>query len=354
MANNKKKNNKKAKAKMNKGNSGGGSNKPKTAQVKKAPQGVRFTPQRAPPRSSGLKPHPLTSTVCSVTNPFCTHARGAKQLGPGGQPSVPWHARQMMTITTSAGGAATFVALPATSAVGYLNTNVAPGAAGTAGVIATTNLSTYLHSALFVGAASGSQVFNLARIVSWGIVFRVTCSMTDAAGFVLMNEVKCSDTAASGTVVTLATGSVEGTATRVEPIAAGREFTWISRCNPPECERYRVGGAATGGPYVDFGFTGLTLEIQGGPASKATITADLFFNFEALPTAENAVVSRLVTPPRPHNPAVAQAAQKVQSRISGFVSGGIDVVESSVAQAASQALHAVEDVFGSGLAMLGL
>ena len=325
------------------------------ATVRSAPKGVPFVAQRvsravrAPGKSPAMAAH--HRMVCSVSNPFCNHARGAKQMGVGSVPSIPWQFRQLVQINTDADGAATFVVL-ANPYLGYANSPKPPSLAFAAanGKAQIGDFSPWLGaSGLFGGT---SKVFSTARIVSLGVIFRVNCAMTNAKGQLILNEVRPANSGVSpATVIQTFTGSFDGSATRVEPIASGNEVCWISRCSPPLCETYQTPADLF---YQDGGYSSLVLEIVAGPASQAALTAEIYVNIEACPLPENAVTSRLATPAATPNKIAMVAQQKVQNAVGGFISGGVEAAEARVAQLASSALSEFGSFVGSGLAMLGL
>lgn len=300
----------------------------------KSIRGVQLAkPQRGV--GSGRRHHPLHNVLCSQTNPFCSHARGAKQLSTGSVASIPWQFRQMISIVTGASGQATFIFAPGLIN-GTYNAAVAPSLSGASGSgsIKLVDLSAFSDSTVLSG---GTSIFGTGRIVSAGVLFRTNCSMTSAQGQTIMNEHRFPTVPAATQIVQLTTGSLMGGSTRIEPIVAGSEWGFISRCTAPLCEAYDEPSQLTSS-YVDLGWSSLVMEVVGGPNSTAVISAEVFINLELTPLPASSTASRLVTPPMPSNPVVKAAQMKVQAATAGFLSGGIDAIEAKVSALADSAL----------------
>lgn len=310
-------------------------------------QGVQFTPQKKKgntPARRGAH-HPLMRHVCAITDPFCTAARGMKQYGGGTTKSLGWQLRQIQAVTTGSAGQATVVIL-ANPYFGHTTTALTPSLSFTTpGQLKVADLSSFSDaSALF------PTPFGQARIVSFGVVFRVTASMSDASGYIIMNDVRALSQPTAGTaIMTLVTGSINGTTARTESNSSGKETSWISKESPPESQRYRTVQTTY---YEDYGFNSLIIEVVGGPASKTIGTYEVYMNLEVVPQVENATVSRLATDAHPPMPVVTKAQQIVQKRVSGFIQGGVEAVENKVAAFATDALSEAASFLGEGAALM--
>lgn len=312
--------------------------KKKKAGVPKArKQGPKPAPKLAVARAP--KPHPAVKmahvhAACSITDPFCSHARAAKRPDGLGATSIGAHVHYITTISTDAAGKAFYTLVPGIGRYGV--------ASGTLAASTWTLQAgwTSLGGSGFVDANAAE-----VRIVSMGAILRSICSATDSKGivdtFVVPNPV------VSGT---FSEGSANYPEFKRNSLRSTREIAWIAKPAGAHAHSFRPYAEATT-TMSDFDWTSLGIEVLSGPASTPVLDLEIFVNVEFTLKNSSLGASGLasaVTKPRPANPVALKAQNAIHSKMESFVEGGISTVEKKVASFASSALSAVED-FGLGM-----
>jgi hypothetical protein len=306
-------------------------------------------PRSGPGKVIGI-PQPGTSSVvaakktarmgahratCSITDPFCTHARGA-QRPDGGPPSIPFQLRQLITLN----GAGT---------TGTAKITVAAGNGKFTHLAYTTNAGNWDTAAALTAAAQTFVTTNAreVRTVSFGCVVRSAMSATSAKGSVIM-------TVNSRPVVsatTLPKGNMSGSDVIVMPLAAGSEYTWRSKPQPMSGHAFRDVATITS-TMTDFDWTSLDIEVVGGDTTDTIpmLTIEYVMNVEiVLSTGDTVGLNQLQRPPAPPHRAALAAADVIHASAPSFIQGGITKATSMLEGFASKAM---DTIMSEGMALL--
>jgi len=304
---------------------GGGTTMPTSRQVSAVPRGI--------PRKQGH----LMAT-CSITDPFCVHARGA-QRPDGGPPTIPYQLRTVVTIgadSTTGCARETYIPNP------LFPTNFATLAATT-----WTNTSTWRDPG---GTAFISGNAKEIRITSYGVIVRSSMTATTAKGLVILST----DPAplVSGTYTK---GSMQATESIVTTLAAGFEHTWVSKPMGPSAHLFRPIADFTN-TMVNFDWTSCVVEVNGSDLTSGIplLTVEIVMNVEFTVASGNTAtaISQLQkTPPVPNRTAIAAAEHGTSQRPS-FIKGGIDAASAYLEKSARSSLDSLLSEGMSALALL--
>ncbi len=282
----------------------------------------------------------MTVASCSILDPFCPAARAAKRPDGLGAGTIAFQVRGSLTVTTDASGYALLMVVPGYGRFGYSSGTYA------AGWTLPATWSTLGGSAFINTNASA------IRIVSMGAIFRSVASMTNCQG--LLHRFVLQSPTVSQTFTLLNQNNTEDS---IEPMTSGTTSSWVAKPLGADAHRFFDYASVTN-TMSDFNWTSCGFEIVGGPASTAVAYVEVVVNVEFQLNSAGITTTGLpgtVAGSKPANRTALAAQQTVQSKISSFISGGVESVEKVVWNAASTA---VEDIFGSaatfGLELLGL
>jgi hypothetical protein len=287
------------------------SSKKKTAKNK--PKSKAQAPQRsAPPAPSKSKakqiPMHKVNAVCSNTDPFCTHASGAKMLSmmSSSVRTLPYSYRSMATYSTNASGDLVVLVYPTYNNLPGLPFTYSGG--------------TWVIPANFVQytmpLASG------VRIVSAGFVVRCISAPLYRSGSVAIRG--------------WGNGNMDQFFTAFDPM----NFNATSILNIPlsECKETAVvlardnflpfehffstgvGGGTTGtGIQSPEGMLPVSIMVSGGPASTGVVSVEYFINWE-LCFNQTHSLALVATPPPMPDPAISDAVAVVRDTVGSTAS----------------------------------
>lgn len=290
----------------------------------------------AVPRSLPRKSGHLMAT-CSITDPFCVHARGS-QRPDGGPPTIPYQFRSVLQITANGGSGAaryTFVPNPlfqfnnAVQAAAWTNTAAWQDAGGAAFI-----------------SANAKEI----RLTSFGVVIRSSMTATTAKGLVIMST----DPAPLVSGV-YAIGSMQATESVVTTLAAGFEHSWVSKPMGASAHLFRPIADFTT-TMSNFDWTSLIVEVMGSDTTVSIpfLTAEVVLNVEftvASGATSTAIAQLQKTPPVPNRVAIAAAEHGTSQRPS-FIQGGIDVATQYLEKSARASLDTLLSEGMSALTLL--
>jgi len=279
-----------------------------------------------------------THMTCSITNPFCAAAKGMCRPDGLSSGTLPYQTRGSFTLSTDATGAALIVMVPGYGIYG-LNAGVLAGGnytlgANWAGLIANTFIST-----------NAKEI----RIVSFGVIFRSTASVTNCQG--LVHTASLNSISVSNLIPQLDQVNPEDA---VMTMTSGQEISWISKPLGSTAHEF-VPSANITNTMNDFNWSTFLIEVAGGPASTVVAYIEYVFNLEIQLNAGGSFTAGLGgIPPimRPSNPVALAAQNKVHSSMGSIITGGVEAVEKKVTSAASKAVSGFMDSvadFGLGL-----
>lgn len=284
-------------------------------------------------KARGLKHVAMTRAVCAITDPFCPAAKNARWPDGSGGNTMTVQLRGHRSPTNNASGnvGIVFVPLPP---YGYADAAEAAGVYTVAGgwVLMQTN------SLL-------AQYATRCRVVSFGVIARCIGSAINSGGLLTLgtvNEVAVTQAFTVGTELF--------NSTRLVPLAMGTEVSWVSQPCGAGAHDFVAQGVNNG---LSADWTNLVCLISGGAASVAAVDFEWYMNCEFCLSSQSALAPVVPPNPPPNRGAIA-GSNTVSNKIGGFIQGGVDVVEKTIANAANAFVAGAIEELASGFALLGL
>lgn len=279
----------------------------------------------------------LARVLCSITDPFCPAAKGARIPDGLGGASMALQLRGNIAFSTSATGAQ-LVCFQAGAPYGWIGATLSTGV--------WTFASTYnLYAQSGILTTYGSRY----RIVSAGVVLRSTVSMTNAQGYVIV-----SDGSPPGPSTSVNAGDIAYPRSQTLSLTQGFQHMWRSTPQGAIARQYQ---SLLGNTNINSGMSALFIEVIGGPASLPVMVAEYFINVE-FQLSPDSGVAQMAPPPTRANPAAMSIASKVHESANNLLAGGVEQMEVAVQSAASKAIMAAEtagsDFLTGALSFLGL
>ena len=275
--------------------------------------------------------------TCSITDPFCVHARGA-QRPDGGPPTIPYQLRAVLSLRADGVTGATRYTFVPNVLFQYTNATLVSPTWTNPGSWANIGGATFI-------SANAKEI----RLTSFGCVVRSSMTATTAKGLVILST----DPAplANGTYTE---GSMQATESVVTTLAAGFEHAWVSKPMGASAHLFRPIAEFTNN-MTNFDWTSLVVEVAGSDLTSAIplLTVELVMNVEFTVASGNTgtAISQLQkTPPVPNRVAIAAAEHGTSQRPS-FIQGGIDVATKYLEQTARSSL---DTLFSEGMSALTL
>jgi hypothetical protein len=289
-----------------------------------------FSKTNKGPTNQGLlgpKANPATQALhkhaCTIVDPFCAAAKGTLYPDKTSGQRLAFQCRGLIVQNTDATGNLCIVLTPTIG-------NAAPGYAFVTSSGGNFTLPAVGSWNTYAGASTAFGYGSNFRIVSWGAIVRNNAPVTSTSGYVVVSEYN--DIAPAAVI---AVGNLYGSRAQVRPLAPGQEVSWVSSPEEPAARLFRAWDTTT--VNVAAYWTSLAVQIVGGSASIGAVSVEYFINVEVLVDSTNAI-SQLLPPAPKHNPAVTSVASDISSGLEGFVEGGVNAVEKTVANLASTAI----------------
>lgn len=278
-------------------------------------QRVARRPSNALSRLRGVQ------AVCSITDPFCSHANGGKLFSDSNQRSfaVPLHKR--FPLATDASGNGSFLFQP-----GYDQIGVYGGIAGTTATYTTANV-----TGLTVAPAS-------YRIVSWGVRITKMSAPLYAAGMLRVRTFATNNGASMGTI-----SLVDYNCDQYADVSLSQanDIVVVGKRTDPSYKLFSVPSntnpttAATA--WISPGWGAVQIAVTGGPASVDVLDMELIVNYElTLPDSDS--LATAATPPKVPNPVVASAADHIYNTTTGIFVHGLVEAASYIEREAAKAI----------------
>lgn len=265
------------------------------------------------------------SMVCSLTDPFCEHARAGKYFDVNGGRSLSYPVRRMITLSTNASGELAVLLLPNYTC----NFNQTPSAL-VAGVATFGNF--------FASAGLLSSTSNY-RLVSWGFrVMHITTPL-NASGYVAIRGFSSQNGASYQTVDCL---TMNADVISTIPLQDAKEVAVIGKKANTTSEFYTAPNTtcvvgALPATYVGCGWDAYTICVQGGPATTGVLTLELFENFEIVIDDADATAQLMTLPPT-SNEMVNRASAIITSSAKSVFEKGIEMASSHIKSLALKSL----------------
>lgn len=249
-------------------------------------------------------PMALVHRVCSITDPFCHHAKGAMYPDASANNVLTEQLRFMWTPTNDAAGN-TFLAFQANPLFPFISGTRTGSTWATSGTYTaipyTSMLATY-------GAT--------ARVVTWGVRVINTASATNSSGYVNMYT---SGEIVPGADVTQSVSQYSRSLTA--PLSHGSQYCFISRPGGAGARTFRALTSYTS-TYSDTDWESVIFTTWGAPASVNSLVFEFIMNVEYTlgnSTHVGQALASLAKQSPPENRTVIQAASKVQSQADTLV-----------------------------------
>lgn len=268
------------------------------------------TTTKQPSQPSSVKvPRQFVSQVCGLTDPFCTHANGAKYPDFSSVKTLPYTRRLRSTLTSDANGYANLLIMPQYASLPYNNNSANVYAGNTV-----TTWANFLPATVIAGVSG-------YRIVSAGFVVRHIVSPLNSAGMVYIRQYGQQDGAY---ISPLDTSTYNATSVCNVPVQEAREIAVILQKTAqmpqtmysPLTDTGLVANTATRG----VGYA--TVAIAGAPASTPILEIEYVINFE-LVFEDGSDLAQVATPPPPANSMITDAAARVSSTLTPIVADGL-------------------------------
>ena len=276
----------------------------KTNTRRKSQPAKRSTKPKPPPpaRKSGPSAA-LVSHLCGLTDPFCTHANGAKYPDDSSARTLAYQYHGRTTINSDANGAASMLFLP--------NYVYQPFVSGT--VVA--GVTTWGAMTTSGGTVSGVEKF---RIVSMGIRLRRISPPLTSSGMVRVRTIAAELGTTFQSMDCASYARSESMDIALQDCSCVSIIFAHSSQMP---QRFYLPADVTPDTgvinWTSPGFLPVTVAIDGAPASTGMLDVEFFVNYE-FTFDEGSAMGLLATPAPPANTLLTAAASKVTSLASNF------------------------------------
>lgn len=275
----------------------------------------------------------LHTAICSITDPFCSHAKAAQY--PDGQTggTIAYQVKSLMVWQTTASG----------NAIAYFSGSLP-------------------YSVLFGSYSAGNFTLNSTfstiggnmvdfttyadkyRIVSWGVVARNILPATTAQGSLVISKISTMPT--PGAVVPA--GTLLGSEVKVLPLCASAEYPVYSR--PLGTSARAFGNLNTNTTDFEIWET-LKFEVIGGVGTSNAVSLEVVYNVEFTLKDVHVGLNQFLTTSKPQNVQAISISSKIANTADTIFTKGLDSASKSIS---SLAMSALDSVMTEGLAFLGL
>jgi len=278
----------------------------------------KHLPNPLPPKV----PQQLVSQVCGLTDPFCSHAGGAKYPDFSSVRTLPYTRRQRMTLTTDAAGYANLVIAPQYNYNPYSTVNVYAGNA----VTSWSNFAAYPT----IAGVSGY------RIVSAGFIVRHVVSPLNSAGMVYIRQY---GTENGSFMAPIDTTTYNCTSEANVPVQEAKEIAVVLQktSQMPQNFYFQTTDTTTVGNVIARGVAFATVAVAGAPFSTPVLEIEFITNYELI-FEDGSDLAQVATPPPPANALITDAAARVSSSLVPIVRGGVEAFGKALVARATTAL----------------
>jgi len=275
----------------------------------------------------------LVERLCSLTDPFCDAARGARLPDETGIPAIGYRWRGVLNLTSDANGVGAVYVLPS-----YPFATAAQAAAAS-------SLTTPATWSTIDNASTLTAVTVKYRVVSFGVLVRPMCAPTSASGMLTITEIPqliVANTFPSGPnnnsrQYRVGLPNFQGAAWIAEPYGLDAR-TWVSQ---------NTNTSAQGS-----NFPGVAISVSGAPASTVMAEVEYFLNMEH--AVAGGALSELAQPPPRDQPQVQTLTARVREELRGMFIGGMEEFGSFVKQRAAAVIAGSGRRIGMRAAQLAL
>lgn len=294
-------------------------------------------PQRKPPtkrpvrtnskrRSVAVVPRPKftrndVSKVCSITDPFCAHANGAKLFSSSTGRTLPHQFHGRISLSTDSNGMSSMLVLPSYNILYGLGTVTSPNAAYTT-----------------ISGAGPTLAATSYRIVSWGLKLRKISAPLYAAGMV---RIRTFGNKNGTDFASIPLSAYNCDTFEDVPLSTASEICVIGRRLDYTYSKFVT--LAASNPtnnvtdWVAPGWGAVQIVVDGGPVTTAVLDVELFFNYE-ITLADSDALMQLSTPPVADHPVATAAANAVYTSSKSIFINGVQQASKFIERTAITAL----------------
>lgn len=269
-------------------------------------------------------PRALVDSICGLSDPFCSHARGAKYPDDSSFRTLPFTRHIRTSIITDSTGIAHWMFCPQFYYDPYTTA-------------ATSSGPTVTSWNNFGGTAPISTVSSY-RIVSCGFVLRNMAPPLTSSGMVRVRSYPIDDLVDFGQVDT---SSYNNNASLDVPLQHLSETAVVLQHTSQMPQATYIVNTDTS-PVTDTvcrGFAPVTVHLTGCPATLDTVDVEIFINYEIMLEDSNAL-QQLATPSPPANSILTGAASTVTSTMQPFFADGLKSLSQAIVARATRAVLA--------------
>ena len=264
---------------------------------------------------------PVTTKVCSITDPFCSAAQNAKIPGTNATRTMTFPCRFRNTMTTNSNGVNAFLILPGFDRIVAVATVISSGV--------------LTFATIDANPATGGFSPSGYRINSMGVRFKNITAPLAASGIVRIRGMS----ALKGTALT----SIDTNTYNFDfhddiPLQDCKDVCVVFRKYGEQSEFFQL--PATTNPTANVAdyvtpFMGPVLISLEGPGSMASLDVQYFINYEL--TFQDGDAMNLVATPPASTPAaglINKASKYIGEKMDPIIQGGVKIVEKTVTQMA--------------------
>lgn len=291
----------------------------KKNQRKAAKSGKKKPATQKSSKGSGTKPSGMGAMmtahqVCSITNPFCPEAHGAKW--PDGQytRSATYDIDGgIVDVVTNASGDGAVLFVPGLTSHYYTTTGITAGSVAYAGS----------SNQVLVAPANVTRF----RITSWGLRIVSPLAPMTVTGFV---RVRLFSPLKGATLNPTSINSIAADESYDIPLSrlVGKDYHILPKPFGTEARLFR--DRATEGfalaSWDNPGWQVVQIAVQGGPVSSYAIQVYAYYHYEVL-FADGDALNTFSSVPPPNNPVVKETANTVIGKIGGFIEGAAEKID---------------------------
>ena len=299
---------------------------------------VPISRARAPQKTRRVLPEALLRQICGITDPFCSHALGAKLPDNSNIRTFAFPVHTNHYLTTDANGNGAMLVLPS---INYESCLTAPFS-----IVGTEVTFTNARPSPSQSPQTGTQYY---RMVSCGYKISSIVAPLVASGLVQVRNWPQDD---GSFLIPYDGSSYLASESRNIPLSETRDFCVIMpRSAKPVATFYSTAEeVATGsliGDWTSRGWTPSTVLVTGAPASTTVLHIEWFCNIE-ITMQDSSPLAIAATMPPPYNPTVTASAQYITSLQDTAMTAGTAVVGTAIRALAVKAVAAVSNWVAPG------
>jgi len=262
-----------------------------------------------------------THAVCGLSDPFCSHANGAKFPDNSSVRTLPMSLRGTFDLVSSPAGVACFLFQPTFK----YSPQCLPVVLGPGGAVTAWADRAPMNTTL---PATGY------RIVSSGFKMRRVCAPLYSSGIV---RVRSWPTANFASLDAMPTAAYTASACSDIALQDVKEFAAITQHNASPPQLFYTDDELNVKDQTPNGYQPITVFVSGAPVSQTILVVEWVINYE-LVFDEESPLAQIATNPPPANSILTNAAARVTSSIPAFFEKGVDAVAGFIQRKALSAL----------------